>query len=242
MKNVKLEILVLGSGAGDSAVYNALPSSSFMLLVDGEPFCLVDLGLGVGQQVLANFGGFPGRVIITHNHSDHAGELPVVLRVEQAQGRKIEVISHNEVAKRLKQHRIAEHLQSISAEELADWKSPQTAETVELDYGLEIVFYPGHHSEFSCGFMISRNGTPLLAYSGDTSLEPELYDRLDRAEVFIMDARPKPNQWHAGFEEVLPWLGCGRYILGHGLNEPQVKESKLNGLPLLWKGDRIVLS
>ncbi|MDG6772872.1 MBL fold metallo-hydrolase [Thiomicrorhabdus sp. ZW0627] len=236
---MNFEISVLGSGAGDSAVYNALPSSGFMLLADGQPFCLVDLGLGVGQQVLEAFGGFPKQIIITHNHSDHAGELPVVLRVEQAQGRKLEVISHCEVAEQLKLHRVAEHLQLITADELADWRSPETAETIDLAHGLDITFYPGSHSEFSCGFLVRRDGEPLLSYSGDTTLVPELYTLLDEAEVFIMDARPKPNRWHASFEDVKPWLDRGRYILGHGLNEQNAKQYKQDGWPLLWQGDRI---
>ncbi|MBD3754196.1 MAG: hypothetical protein IE937_00975 [Gammaproteobacteria bacterium] len=61
---MKYELLVLGSGAGGSAVYDNLPSSSFMLMVDQKPFCLVDLGLGVGKQVIEIFGHFPKRVIV----------------------------------------------------------------------------------------------------------------------------------------------------------------------------------
>ena len=45
---------------------------------------LVDLGLGVVHSYQKNFPGFqlPNLIYISHNHTDHAGELPVVIAVE----------------------------------------------------------------------------------------------------------------------------------------------------------------
>ncbi|NPA72769.1 MAG: MBL fold metallo-hydrolase [Gammaproteobacteria bacterium] len=260
---IHFELSVLGSGAGASYLYDNLPSSSLMLLANQQPICLIDLGLGVSQQVLAQFKGFPEQIIITHNHSDHAGELPVILRVEQARGRKLQVFAEQAISERLQTHRMAEHHQMLAPTEIADWIAPEAGKRVALSHGLEIVFYPGVHSEASCGFILYEQETALLSYTGDSQLNADFYQTLNQAKTFIMDARPKPNPWHADFTAIQAWLNQleaqfeaqaktpitanvmqNRYILGHGLNPKQDNRTQLNGLqaPLLFTGDRVRLN
>ena len=237
--STNFECVIIGTGAGASSIYDGLTSSSFMLLADNQPFCLVDLGLGVGREVVQTFGGFPQDLIITHNHSDHAGDLPVVLRVELAQGRRCNVIGHSQVIERLKTHRVAEHLEQLSAEQLADWQAAECGELMSLPHGLSIEFYPGVHSELSFGFVIrDHNHHARLSYTADSCLENTLYNELAKADVFILDARAKPNAWHAAFDEVQPWLKEGVYILGHGLSLQQIDDA-FSSLPLLKPQQRI---
>lgn len=232
------ELQVLGTGAGASSVYNGLTSSSFMLLHQGTPFCLVDLGLGVGRQVIELYSSFPKNVIITHNHSDHAGDLPVVLRVEQARNNKMNVIAEKQVAKRLKQHRIAEHLQLMTAEDLANWIEPELKQRVDIEYGLSIEFYPGVHSELSYGFaLFDKNNQMRLSYTADSQFNQALYQNLAKAEVFIVDARLKKNAWHACFDEIKDWIKPNVYILGHGLSDNEIKA--YSSLPLLTTHQKI---
>lgn len=242
LKEKQFEFVVLGSGAGASFVYDGLVSSSFMLLCNDEPFCLVDLGLGVGRKVIETFGGFPKNMVITHNHSDHAGDLAVVLRVEQARGNLCRVVAQTEVIKRLKTHRVAEHLEQMSADDLAEWVGVdigKPTELTEVGHGLSIQFYPGIHSETSYGFILFDAGNkPLLSYTADSKFSETLYHELNRAPVFIIDARPKPNPWHASFSEVEPLLREGCYILGHGVNHQEAKQ-KFAHLPLLADMQRV---
>lgn len=235
----QFELVVLGSGAGASSVYGGLASSSFMLCYQGEPFCLVDLGLGVGREVINRYSKFPDKVVITHNHSDHAGDLAVVLRVELAREHKMQVISHNVVAERLKNNRIAEHHEQLSPNQLADWIALKDDESYAIGHGLTIEFYPGVHSETCYGFVLrDKDGVALLSYTGDSTLHQSLYETLSKAVVFIMDARPKPNKWHANFAEVKPWLKEGCFILGHGLSTDNIAES-FSDLPLLVTGQSL---
>lgn len=235
------EVVILGTGAGRSAVYAGLPSSSFILEQDGLPLCLVDAGLGVGQQVLSLYGAFPRTLIVTHNHSDHAGELPVILRVEQAEGRRMRVFAQSRVSRMLREHRVAEHLEQVDAESLADWVAPDSFEAVPLVGDLSVIFYPGKHTLFSCGFIIFRGDVPILGYTGDSEFDESLYRQLQQAGVVLMDAGPESRPGHASFNEIKPWLGPGRYIMGHGLDARQAREWKAQGWPVLWQGERIAL-
>ena len=224
---MNLSFEVLGTGAGASAVYQGLPSSSVMLLSNGEPFCLIDLGLGVGQRVIQRFGRFPKQVVVTHNHSDHAGELPVVLRVAQAQGQKMQVVSAAPVAERLQAYRMAEHLDLMQADEIADWVAVSLNQSVVLGQGLHIQFFPGVHSELSFGFaLFDHTGSMRLSYTGDSRLHSPLYEKLAQADCFLVDARPQSNPWHADFQQVAAWMQDRESIplvLGHGLTSEAVE-------------------
>ncbi|MEA3404643.1 MAG: MBL fold metallo-hydrolase [Pseudomonadota bacterium] len=233
MKKSQFELVVIGSGAGASYIYDGLTSSSFMLLCDDKPFCLIDLGLGVGRKVIESFQKFPKNIVITHNHSDHAGDLPVVLRVELAKGAKRQVFAAEPILERLQKNRLAEHLEQMDAESLANWVGLDDGKQADIGHSLTIEFYLGVHSELSFGFAIcDHSGQMRLSYTGDSQFESNLYQILSKADVFIMDARPKANPWHANFSEVKDWLNPNAYILGHGLTEEQALQ-EYSELPLL---------
>ena len=53
----------------------------------------------------------------------------------------------------------------------------------------------------------------------------------------IFDARPNGNDWHAGFDQIEPWLEPGRYLIGHGVDDI----SSYPDLPLLKPGQQLAL-
>lgn len=219
-------LLVLGVAGGAGHVYRGLCSSSFLLLKDEDPFCLVDLGLGVTQALQQQGRTIPDKIIITHNHSDHAGELPVVLRVEQAKGRCLELFSAAPVAERLRTYRLAEHRELLDPAVLAHWVDTQPEQRQRLTSELDITFYPAKHSECCYGFVISdrtqdNQERMLLGYTGDSGFSAALYRQLSQCQVAVYDAREKGNQWHASFAEVEPYLQQGGYVIGHELSPEQ---------------------
>ncbi len=236
-----VKVLIVGVAGGAGYVYERDCSSSFLILKDDQPLCLVDLGLGVTQK-LGDLGyKIPTTVIITHNHTDHAGELPVVARVEQAKGRKLKIVSEPRVAARLKIHRLAEHLELFSAEDLVDWVS-STDGRFYLDEEYFLTFHATQHSELCFGFVLSQltpsGAKAILGYTADSGAFAPLYAQMALCSVAIFDARPKGNAWHAGFNEVAPYMGDDRYILGHGVTE----FDKYPQLPLLKSGQMITIT
>lgn len=214
-------LLVLGVAGGAGHVYNGSCSSSFVILKNDQPICLVDLGLGVTRTLNSYGYTLPDTLIITHNHTDHAGELPVVLRVEAAQERLLNIVAAAPVSERLQQHRMAEHAELFQPAELANWLTAQVETPIPLTDGLDISFHAAKHSELCYGFVIYRDGTPLIGYTGDSGYCAELYETVADCRVSIFDARPKGNPWHAGLDEVAPFLTEQTYIIGHDLDAEQ---------------------
>lgn len=223
----KFSIRVLGVAGGAAHVYEGLCSSSFLITKNGEPFCLVDLGLGVTQALRHAGYDIPDKVIITHNHTDHAGELPVVLRVEEALGRKLSIYSAKPVSERLRQHRMAEHSDLYCSSQLANWVSPFPEENIPLSDNLSIAFYSSQHSECCYGFVIyleeNNKYSPLIGYTADSGFNPELYKRISQCKHAIYDARERGNQWHASLDEVKPFLNRNASIIGHGIDKVNSK-------------------
>ncbi|MEL7255988.1 MAG: MBL fold metallo-hydrolase [Pseudomonadota bacterium] len=225
------EIVILGSAGGAAYVYDRACSSSFVILRDGEPELLCDFGFGVMYALQEAGLELPPAAIITHNHSDHAGELPVVLRVEQARDRLLGIVAHPRIEERLKVHRLAEHAALFPPETLARWKTGSQVQEGRWT----IRFHEGRHSTPCFGFTLHEGGRCRFGYSSDSTVHPPLYDALGEADVVIFNGREQGNTYHAGFDDLAPYLKPDRYIIGHGLSETRAD------LPLLFPGDRIRL-
>lgn len=237
MKSSPLSLHILGTGRGASHVYDGDCSTAMVLCRAGEPVLLVDLGLGVTRACRECFGGIPAQVLVTHNHSDHAGELPVVLLVEAAAGRRLTVFAECEVARRLQAHRLAEHHEQYDPATLADWRTAEPGQRLSLAPDIEIEFVRARHTEHCCGFLLYRDGQVLLGYSGDSAVDRALYTRLAAARTRLYDARADTSRGHATFAELADWLDVGGWIVGHGLS----RSSAPSQWPLLFAGDTLSL-
>lgn len=78
-----IDMICLGVGAGKSMVYEGHCSSSFVLRIDREPVLLLDIGFGVVRQCRALVQSIPKCIYVTHNHGDHAAELPICVAIEK---------------------------------------------------------------------------------------------------------------------------------------------------------------
>lgn len=235
-----LELLILGVAGGAGYVYERQCSCSFLILENSQPLALVDLGYGVTWELQQQGFAFPKDIIITHNHSDHAGELPVVLMVERERGNRLVIHSASEVRERLRTYRLKEHAALFHPDELADWAPVDKVERTQLASRYEVKFLPGKHSTACFGFILSTTeGVPLVGYTSDSGMAPDLYSSVAQAMVSIFEGRPSGNPWHASFSEIEPFLGANSFITGHGLKPETTQAAEHRRFPLLFPGRRI---
>jgi ribonuclease BN (tRNA processing enzyme) len=196
-------LLPLGTGAGATTVLYGEPSTSFAILLDGECRLLVDLGYGIALQALRLLKELPRKVYISHNHSDHSADLPVVALRSATEGRPLTIWSAPEVEERLKVHRLHEFREAGALpDQIAIWISaPESVETA-IDQDFSLVPHRGQHSETCFGFVLRFRGEAILGYSADSGFYRRLYDHLLEAPTLVLDCRAKGSQEHASFEEV----------------------------------------
>jgi ribonuclease BN (tRNA processing enzyme) len=229
-KGPKITLTPLGTGKGATAVYDGEPSSSFVIKVNDECRLWVDTGLGVSPHAIKACGSVPKNIFISHNHSDHAGELPVLLIVEQAAGHKLRVISGPEVNERLIVHRIAElYSTGLKAEDIANWTPAPEGEKIKVDDDLSLMAYKGKHSEVSYGFVLYFRNSPILGFSGDSAFDRVFYQKLSVAPTLVLDARKGSSAEHAGFDEIHVFEGTAKkrvYITHYGKPTEAPTQSK----------------
>jgi hypothetical protein len=192
----RLQFVIAGCGAGATAVYDGATSSTFLLrcvvgagdragggnttttttTTTTTPLLIVDLGFGARRALAAHVDNgdlFPAQapsIFISHNHSDHSAELPVVAAVERARREKpLVVFAEKEVAKTLKEHRLDELRSTGSSggikhfvdlrglndngrgHSLALW-APAFNNWTRWELGAKLV--RAAHSERCCGFVL----------------------------------------------------------------------------------------
>lgn len=240
-KNV--EAVVLGTGGGTTALLHGEPSSSIVIRVDGKCRLLIDAGLGVTSHLLKVCDQeFPSTVFISHNHSDHSGEFPVMAIVTASMKRRIRTVCGPEVAERLKKHRLHEALSAgFDPETIVDWVIPSGSERVKIDDDFEMLLVRGLHAEISYGFVLYLSGFPILGYTGDSGFNLDFYKKLSISKILMVDARKNGTSEHAGFDEVLGYqkISPGIKVLVYGFGQSQ--EGPANGLEAMKPGESITL-
>ncbi|MES1943784.1 beta-lactamase domain-containing protein [Salinisphaera sp. PC39] len=236
-----LALYCLGTGRGATAVHGDGASSAFLLLVDDSPVLLVDIGFGVVRACRDAFGALPAQILVTHNHSDHAAELPVTLAEAAAAGRRPRVIAGPEVAPRLREHRLHE-LRSTGRPLSAFCDLVVPDGPCELGQGLRLTLLRARHAEPCYGFLLSRHDRPVLGYGGDSGVCESLYGQVFRAPTVVLDARERGSPEHAGFAEVAAFArgypDRRVYVTGYGT----AAQAPGNGLASLRPGMRLPLA
>lgn len=207
------DLLCLGVGKGASSVYTNQASSSFALLKRSTAECilLIDIGLGsiyALQKYLQNPAVKPRQIFVSHNHTDHSGELPVYI-ANEALLSTVRIYCYTGVQSRLRQHRCAE-LESATIDffQNVKWTMCDESQLVELDSGdpnsvLKLQVHRSQHSEVCAGFVLYENDQPILGFSADSGFQEQFYKFLWTAPTILLDGRERGTYEHAGFDEIL---------------------------------------
>lgn len=262
----RLELVCLGVGAGKTTVYDGETSSAFLLrkcvaagdAADSDGVLLIDCGLGVVRACLRQVPRVPKLIFVSHNHTDHAGELPVILAVERARrgGCKPTVIAEHSVANVLQERRLYETT-SVGAF-AADWIACEASQLTPIghDLGIRIVG-PCRHTELCFGFVLYRARStsdpcqgsiehegrvyqPLFGFTADSGLDVELLRQLAVAPIILADARAVGTSEHASFDDLREWRAAyafsGRLVVYHYGSLAEAPEDGIGGLEVARPG------
>lgn len=207
------DIICLGVGKGATAVYSNEASSSFALIrrSTGECILLIDIGLGsiyALQKYLKNPNIRPRQIFVSHNHTDHSGELPVYIANEVSKS-PVRIYCYTGIQTRLRQNRCAE-LESATGDlfQNVHWFMCDESQMVELDSNdpksiLKIRVRKSQHSELCGGFVLYENDNAILSFSGDSGFNEDFYKFLWTAPTILVDGRATSTYEHASFDEIL---------------------------------------
>lgn len=228
-------------GNGTSHILRGKPSSSFVISKNGQPYLLVDCGLGTARQYQRYIGNQrPEFLYISHNHIDHSGELPILLLDYYKSKHKVTVLGHSEVVDMLKTHRLQElSYVGINLNVIADWKMQDFENSIELEKGVLLELKKSKHSYPCYGFRLTMNGKIVVGYGGDSGYDKELYDFVSESEVIILDGRDVRNEEHASLDEIRNYNKTKNktiYIIHH---DSSVQSSKEENIIYLEEGFEI---
>ncbi|SFQ97131.1 MBL fold metallo-hydrolase [Poseidonocella sedimentorum] len=194
-------IQCLGVGRGASNFLTGAPSTGYVLKRGGAPLLLLDCGAGIGLSARRHLGGaLPDAAYISHNHSDHTGDLPLFLATRAP--RRATLLCHPAIAEILRVHRLHE-LPSVGIDPARDidWQLSDASDTITWE-GLQFTLLRTRHAYACYGALLSHEGRPILGWSADSRFDGALYDRLAAAPQVILHGRDAPGGDHATLEDI----------------------------------------
>ncbi|XP_022801603.1 uncharacterized protein LOC111339252 isoform X2 [Stylophora pistillata] len=239
-----VELYCVGTGTGTTAVLHGQPSSSAIVFHRGKPLLMVDVGAGVVKACRERlaYNEFPRNVFITHNHLDHAGELPLLFAFESmrrylAREPRLRVLSGPEVQHKLKIHRLDEMLSLYTPEQAADWLACEQnggPTYLDDDKQFSIKTYRTLHSEICYGFVLYFKEEPILGYCVDSGFKEDVFEFFFQASTVIVDARDNGTKEHASPSDTKV------YVTGYGI-DAEYPDQGLPGLEQLRADQYITL-
>lgn len=202
-------MVILGVGAGTTAVFDGEASSSFAITTsdDNRPMLLADLGLGVVRAYAQHLQtDLPPYIYISHNHTDHAGELPVAAAVARRGAMTPTLLAHEDVLHRLIQYRLHELVSTgLPVDAFVAPHALREGHAYTLP-GTPLSLEPvlAQHSERCFGLLVRWNGQPVMGWTADSGYSSDLYRTLldFGAPLLLLDARQEGNAEHASIADV----------------------------------------
>ena len=183
-------------------------SSAFAITEGTTPLLLVDVGFGVVRAYRQHFGENICPIFITHNHSDHAAELPVLGALLSSTSTPGTLYAETLVLDRIVEHRLHELVSTGSPiDDFFDCRPLSANVIASIDGNHAIELLEAQHSERCFGFILYRDGSPVFAASSDSAYSTDYYNKLARAPIVLLDGREHGNKEHSSFEEIEAWAG-----------------------------------
>lgn len=194
-------IQCLGVGRGATNFLTGEPSTAYVLKQNGIGYLLLDMGAGVGRSALSHLGTqLPNTLYVSHNHSDHTGDLPVFLATKR--GQNVTIIGHENVLSTVREHRLHE-MPSVGVDPEKDvtWIEGDEGAPILFE-DLEFQMFRSQHGYECYGFVLSYRGDPILGWTADSRFNDEIYRIISQAPIAIVHGRDRPSGDHAALDEI----------------------------------------
>lgn len=196
-----LSVQCLGVGRGGTNFSSGEPSTAFVLKRDSVPYLLLDLGAGVAVSAKRLLGGnLPALVYISHNHSDHTGDLPVFIAGKGPN--EVSVLGHPDVQDIVRSHRLHE-LPSVGVDPIQEvnWLPSDPLNNIFLD-DLQFQLFQTKHRYLCYGFVLLYQSVPIFGWTADSPFCEDVYETVARAPIVIAHGRDRPEGDHAALDEI----------------------------------------
>lgn len=223
----------LGVGRGATNFLNGDPSTAYVLKKDDIPVLFLDMGAGVGRSAAKLLGdNVPKALYISHNHSDHTGDLPVF--IAKHRGVPITLLGHKNILDIVREHRLHE-LPSVGVNPDQDinYLPGDLNNPIKYD-DLEIHMLRSDHAYECYGFVLKISGAPILGWTADSCFDAQIYAAVSQAPIAIVHGRDRPSGDHAAFDEIGAFAEATPatcfYVAHYGTTENTFSESNVSFL------------
>ena len=234
-----LSVLCLGVGKGATHFKSGEPSSAYAICRGDEAVLVLDCGPGTGLSYRRHIGDtWPKHLYVSHNHADHAAELPMFVTSQTMHDEQLHIYAHPDVAGILRERRLHE------CPYVADgvvWHEADADNRLQLpDFSLRLV--RSAHSYLTYGFVLEIDGQPRFGWSSDCSYDESVYATLFAAPIVVLHARDGGNHDHADFRAVETFAAAYETEVRLSHYEQSAFAFSAPNVALLGVGERLLIA
>lgn len=195
----KIELLCLGTGDAESALYDNIASTSFALLLDGYPVLLVGAGPGSLRAVTHYAHLVPECILLFNASLEQVNEISTLVLTESTARRHIRIFAPREVctvvAELLRLQLLGHDIspENVSLISLPMGAAGSEVESYSLVHDFSIMLHPAAAASQStqrepvgCSALLCYRDHPLVAFSGPTTFDASLFSKLCQASFVVV--------------------------------------------------------
>lgn len=212
----KIELLCLGTGDAESALYDNIASTSFALLLDGYPVLLVGAGPGSLRAVNHYAHLVPECILLFNASLEQVNEISALVLTETNARRHIRIFAPRDVCSFLSEllrlqlvgHDIPPECVSLIS--LPVGAAGGEVESYSLVHDFSVMLHPAATTAAStqrgapggCSALLCYRDHPLVAFSGPAPFEAALFSKLCQASFVVVWASQQASARRASIYDI----------------------------------------